>query len=134
MKQLITVFVFGSALLLTSAAFAQQQRGNELEAAPQVQEGVSCEGPCAGANGQTGTKQMEDGVCWCVIDTESEAAAPERTAAPAGGEAPQERAHTCTQAGCNNACAPNTCAGYRATATGCRYSCILDSVNVRGPN
>lgn len=133
MKHLITALVFSSALLLTSSVFAQSQRGQETEAAP-VGPSVSCEGPCTTEIGETGTKVMMDGTCFCEIETSAFESAPEPTSIEAANEREEAAANRCTQAGCNNACAPNTCAGFRATATGCRYSCILDTVNEREPN
>jgi hypothetical protein len=133
MKHLLTTLVFTAALLLTSGVFAQTQRGQELEAAP-VGPSVSCEGPCE-SNGQTGTKEMHYGTCFCVMSqTSSFESAPEPTSvAPTEDEREEAAANRCTQEGCNNACAPNTCAGFRATATGCRYSCLLDTVEERRP-
>jgi hypothetical protein len=80
-----------------------------------------CEGTCADGDGSHGQLETVDGQCSCSVEAEFESV--EETARN-DRQAAQSR---CTQGGCNTACAPNQCVGYRETSTGCRYSCLLNT-------
>lgn len=136
MNRLSILIATAVCLLLTTTALAQSAREPAQLDSQRTEESVSCEGACTTPSGETGTKEMLDGQCFCVINTAFEAAAERSDAAAAHDDEIQAAANRCTAAGCASACAPNTCVGFRATATGCRYSCLLNTVAdpVRAPN
>lgn len=101
-------------LALVFAGACSKSAGPAPAPQPEPEPNEACEVACKEAGATY--ERSDDGKCVCAKEETAEAA----------------MARPCTAANCAAACAPNTCVGWRANATGgCNYACILNDTPVR---
>jgi len=115
MKTLVLVLL---VTILGCGSKGDSGAGSTTPAAPAL--ASQCEATCK-ADGTT-LESTREGKCVCA-----------RTApAEVEGTSPEAQANRCTATGCAQACAPNTCVGWRPNASGgCNYGCLLTPAPVR---